>query len=124
MNAEGLGQRRLIEDSAHPVWSPDGRSLAVVARREGNFDIYTVPLSGSGEIRLTTDPAGDTFPAWSPDGKRIAFSSERGKSTGTNIWVMNADGSEQRKLAESPTAGDEFASWSPDGVVNLRKGVH
>ena len=66
---------------------------------------------GSGQRKLTRNPARDGGPAWSPDGRRIAFASER---NGTfEIYVMNADGSGQRSLTgASPAFGPE---WSPDG---------
>ena len=47
---------------------------------------------GSGQRRLTRNPARDKDPAWSPDGRRIAFNS------GSQIWLMNPDGSGQRSL--------------------------
>jgi Tol biopolymer transport system component len=64
---------------------------------------------GSGQTRLTDDPAFDGFPNWSPDGTKIAFVSDRDSG---GIFVMNADdGSGQTRLTEN---GVE-PSWSPDG---------
>jgi Tol biopolymer transport system component len=54
----------------------------------------------------------DGSPAWSPDGKRIAFYSERDGNA--ELYVMNADGSEQRRLTRTP-ADEGYPSWSPDG---------
>jgi len=51
-------------------------------------------------------------PAWSPDGSKIAFDSKRGDNL--DIWVMNADGSNQIRLTETE-AWDESPAWSPDG---------
>ena len=65
---------------------------------------------GSGQRRLTRNPAGDSAPVWSPDGRRIAFVSERDGNP--EIYVMNTDGSGQRKLTRSPADEDWFA-WSP-----------
>ena len=53
---------------------------------------------GSGQRRLTRNPAFDGGPAWSPDGRRIAFVSNRDGSY--EVYVMNADGSGQRRLAQ------------------------
>jgi dipeptidyl aminopeptidase/acylaminoacyl peptidase len=61
---------------------------------------------------LTTDPANDLRPAWSPDGARIAFFSLR--SGNYDIWVMNADGGNQRQLTDD-LADDRRPAWSPDG---------
>jgi dipeptidyl aminopeptidase/acylaminoacyl peptidase len=49
-----------------------------------------------GEVQELTDGEGDWAPAWSPDGEKIAF--ERDGA----IWVMNADGSEERVVARPP----------------------
>lgn len=94
-------------------WSPDGKTLAFVGERGGEFDIYTIPAPGGEETRLTTAPGLDDGPEYSPDGKYIYFNSER---TGRmQIWRMNADGSEQAQVTH-----DEFNNWfphiSPDGT--------
>ena len=93
-------------------WSPDGKTLAFVGQRNGEFDIYTIPVNGGEETRLTTAKGLDDGPEYSPDGKYIYFNSER---TGTmQIWRMKADGSEQEQITS-----DEYNNWfphiSPDG---------
>ena len=93
-------------------WSPDGRTLAYCAERNGQFDIYTIPVGGGVEKRLTTAPGLDDGPDYSPDGKYIYFNSER---TGRmQIWRMRSDGSRQEQMTD-----DEYNNWfahpSPDG---------
>mgnify|MGYP006270892699 CR=1 FL=1 len=68
---------------------------------------------GSGQTRLTDDPADDYYPSWSPDGARIAFTSERNGQA--EIYAMNADGSGLKNLTNNP-AGDWWPSWSPAGT--------
>lgn len=60
---------------------------------------------GSGVVRLTNDTASDQGPAWSPDGAKIAF------NRGTQIYVMNGDGS-----AIAPLAAGFEPAWSLDGT--------
>src|SRR5439155_16511791 len=77
-------------------WSPDGRTLAYCAQRDGEFDIYTIPVDGGPETRLTTAKGLDDGPDYSPDGKLIYFNSVR---TGTmQVWRMKVDGSEQEAV--------------------------
>jgi Tol biopolymer transport system component len=95
-----------------PSWSPDGKRIAFTSFRHGRGDIYVVNADGSGEQRLTTNPAHDDLATWSPDGSRIAFSSLRDGNF--EIYVMNADGTGQTRLTTDPE--DDFSpSWSPDG---------
>jgi Tol biopolymer transport system component len=56
---------------------------------------------------------GNSMPEWSPDGTKIAFESCRGGNG--DIYVMNADGSNQTNLTNNPT-WDASPSWSPDGT--------
>jgi len=92
-------------------WSPDGKTLAFVGERNGDFDIYAIPTAGGEEKQLTTAKGLDDGPEYSPDGKYIYFNSER---TGhMQIWRMRADGSEQEQI----TFGEEndwFPHLSPD----------
>ncbi len=93
-------------------WSPDGSTLAYCAERNGEFDIYTIPVNGGEEKRLTTAPGLDDSPDYSADGRYIYFNSER---TGRmQIWRMKADGSEPQQVTS-----DDYNNWfphpSPDG---------
>ena len=93
-------------------WSPDGKTLAFVGQRNQEFDIYTIPVDGGEETRLTTAPGLDDGPEYSPDGKYIYFNSER---TGTmQIWRMKADGSEQERITFD-ASNNWFPHISPDG---------
>ena len=62
---------------------------------------------------LTTGPGNDLRPAWSADGTQIAFFSN--VSGNNEIWVMDADGANQRQLTNDP-ADDRRPAWSPDGA--------
>jgi Tol biopolymer transport system component len=63
--------------------------------------------------QLTSDPANDLRPAWSPDGTKLAFFSNRSGSN--NIWIMDADGRNQRQLTND-SADNRRPVWSPDGA--------
>jgi Tol biopolymer transport system component len=94
-------------------WSPDGKTLAYCAERNGEFDVYTAPVQGGPETRLTNAPGKDDGPDYSPDGKIIFFNSER---TGLmKIWRMNADGTDQQQVTLDKEYSDWFPHPSPDG---------
>jgi TolB protein len=93
-------------------WSPDGKTLAYAGQRDGEFDIYTIPVSGGQETRLTTAKGLDDGPEYSPDGEYIYFNSERTGSM--QIWRMKADGSGQEQVISDDT-NDWFPHISPDG---------
>lgn len=129
MNNDGGNTRLVTTEPADnaPDISPDGRTIAFMSQRDGNWEIYTVNIDGGQIQRLTSNPANDGLPTWSPDGLTIAFASDR---TGHwAIWAMNADGTNQRELftLEGPLDGrvrqeqdfasrgwvDENISWIP-----------
>ena len=114
MPFDGGTPRKITENSPSywHGWSPDGSTLAFTGQRDGNFDIYTIPVTGGQETRLTTAPGLDDGPEYSPDGQFIYFNSER---TGRmQIWRMKADGSDQEKVLSDET-NDWFPHISPDG---------
>jgi len=93
-------------------WSPDGKTLAFVGRRDDEFDIYTIPLAGGEEQRITTCRGLDDGPDYSPDGAFIYYNSFC--SGRMQIWRMKPDGSDAEQLTR-----DEYSNWfphpSPDG---------
>lgn len=95
-------------------WSPDGKILAFTGQRSSEFDIYTVPVAGGPQTRLTTATGLDDGPEYAPDGHTIFFCSVR--SGHMQLWHMRPDGSEQKQLLTSET-DDWFPHVSPDGKL-------
>ncbi len=104
-------------------WSPDGQTLAYCGERNGQYDIYTIPVIGGNEIRLTNTTGLDDGPEYSPCGEYIWFNSVR--SGLMQIWRMKKDGSDPTQMTF-----EESNSWfphlSPDGkrvaYINYKKG--
>src|SRR5262249_47724547 len=85
-----------------------------------NFDIQLVEIIGpEGTVKhhlgtskpLIASTQTDATPSWSPDGKKIAFVSAR--SSGQELWVCDADGSNPLKLTSLGSV--IYPRWSPDG---------
>lgn len=86
-------------------FDPEPRILFVWHREGWRYDLFSVKPDGS-DLRQLTEGGGNLHPSWSPDGTRIAY------ARGTEIWIMNFDGTERRRLF--PDYGLNPA-WSPDG---------
>jgi Tol biopolymer transport system component len=115
MNSDGSGQTPLTEDSyssGSPEWSPDGTKIVYSSNQDGSFlDIYIMDNGGSNKRRITSVEGHDFAPAWSPNGRQIVFTSLRDGAR--RIYVMDADGSRQKKLT---TFYSDWPDWSPDGA--------
>src|ERR1700732_899071 len=61
-------------DSA-PAWSPDSKTLAFISSRDGNSQVYMLPMEGGESHAITHTAGGSDLVKWSPDGSTIAFTS-------------------------------------------------
>src|SRR6267143_1616440 len=149
MNADGGNPTRLTDEKSRPktlpgfihvyddtpAWSPDGTKIAFVTGGGLSFglqnpssDIYTINSNGTGLTKLMSDSGENGGFTWSPDGKQIAFASNRDPDGRSRIWVMNSDGSNQRRLTDihdvkNPVFYQDMTpSWSPDGSKILFTG--
>ncbi|MFI5178962.1 MAG: hypothetical protein ACHQO8_10380 [Vicinamibacterales bacterium] len=111
MNADGSSVERLttVGSAWFPQFSPDGKKLAFHVGRDVNvLDLTTHALHA-----LTQDPDNGMYPTWSPDGLQIAFMSWRNGRT--QIFLMHADGTDQRVLVTLAAGSAIDPRWSPDG---------
>lgn len=98
-------------------WSPDGKTLSYCAQRDGEFDIYTIPVEGGEEKRLTDAPDLNDGPEYDSAGEYIWFNSVR---TGLmQAWRMRADGSQQTQM----TFDENWNTWFPHISPDRRKVV-
>jgi Tol biopolymer transport system component len=134
-NADGSGARRLTSNpdyDAEATLSPGGQTIVFTSLRDGDLDIYTMSVDGSNLRRLTTTLGYDGGPFFSPDGKQIVYRAYHPQTaadsleyrsllarrlvrpTHMDLWLMNADGSDQHQVTHLP--GASFAPYfHPDG---------
>ena len=121
----GLNEKRFMINhltDRQPAISPNGKFIAFNSNRSGNWDIYTLNLE-TGNLKQLTD---NDFPsawshrsAWSPDNKQIAYQHDGENDTAWNIWIMDADGKNKKRLTRNPDKGIYLIRgapvWSPSG---------
>lgn len=93
--------------------------IAFHSDRDGDLDIYSMNADGTDVQRLTDTPGRDFEPAWSLDGSTIVFSSDRDDPTNAQLYLMDADGSNQRPLMPFSPAdyvGALVARWGVDSL--------
>ncbi|MDE0298144.1 MAG: hypothetical protein OXN17_05895 [Candidatus Poribacteria bacterium] len=129
MDADGGNRGNLSNhpvDEMDPDWSPDGTKIAFGSRQvrediSNHSDIFVMKADGTDRINLTRNShAFNNDPSWSPDGNKIAYAAfsnvdrvGRG-TTHIDIFVMNADGTQPRRLTEDAPLNIQ-PSWSSDG---------
>ncbi|MEP7285068.1 MAG: hypothetical protein ABI947_04785 [Chloroflexota bacterium] len=109
INADGTLPQKIASAGYSPTWSPDSKEVRFLL-----YDsIARVPI-GSKAVQRVTEQKKQNFVyyEWSPDQQQIAYTTFADNAPNT-VYLMNADGSSLRKLAESTSGGD--IAWSPDG---------
>jgi len=109
------GSRSMTSPS--PITGPHlsrSRDVVLAATLGDNQDIYLEDPTSAQLTRLTTDPAPDGVPVWSASGTRLSF--VRFAADGSSaIHLMNADGSDERRLTSRSVGIEILPSWSPNG---------
>jgi tricorn protease len=110
------GEVRNLTDSQgvreiSPAWSPDGRWVAYLSDRSGEYEIYVRPSDGTGpERRVTTDGDIWRFPLqWSPDSNMIAYGDKRQR-----LRYVNVATGATTDVDRSDTNDITSYTWSPD----------
>ncbi len=94
-----------------------GQQLLVTSVRTGDTEVFIANPDTGDMTNVSRSPGSeDRYPCWSPDARQIVFMSDREGTT--NLWIMQADGSQVRRLLRSPDVC-YMPSWrkSPDGEL-------
>jgi Tol biopolymer transport system component len=132
-NPDGSGLKRLTNFgvyTAEGTLSPDGKTIVFTSLKDGDLDIYTMNVDGSNMKRLTFQKGYDGGPFFSHDGKKIVYRAWHPTDTALasyesllkqrlvrpnrmELWVMNADGSNQHQITN--LGGANFGPYfTPD----------
>ncbi len=121
MNGDGSDKQRLVvpvnlqDPGSVLTWAPDGKHLLYQdsGRFSGRPTLFVLDADGKAAPRRLG--RGEEA-VWSPDGKHVAFTQDN------SIWLMNADGSDRRRLTMGTRDGSP--RWSPSGksLVYVRDG--
>jgi hypothetical protein len=99
----------------HVSMSPDGSRIAFDLEREGNYAVYVASRDGRNVERVSA-PGYATAPVWAPDGRRLAIvRAERDQPSVRNLWMLDLDTGQERRLTSHSYGMVTAASWFSDG---------
>ena len=107
----------MLNISASPLFAkaPTTPKILFTSARDGNYEIYIMNPDGSEQVNLTQHPAEDMSAVWSPRGDKILFVSNRQGTRVRDLYVMDPDGSNVRRVFKRKAKGRrESPAWSTD----------
>ena len=117
VRADGSRFHRLTPPRLHAFdsdWSPDGRRIVSNTNADlPDSQVFTIRRDGTGIRLLTSGPTGqnDICATYSPDGHKIAFARGLAGQANTDLWVMNADGSNPHDITNTPNVTEVRPDW-------------
>ncbi len=96
--------------------APTTPKILFTSSRDGNSEIYMMNPDGSEQVNLTQHPASDFSAAWSSTGEQILFVSDRQGTRVRDLYLMDPDGSNVRRVFKKKAKGARSnPAWSTDG---------
>jgi len=118
---DGANELRITNSrdlNINPSWSNDARAIAYAAYRANNPPEILLSFITTGVLQNLTKGRlrdGSYLPVFSPDGKRIAFAATAEGASSQDIYVINVDGTNLRRVTTHPDI-DTTPTWSPSGT--------
>lgn len=124
MNADGSNETMIFENGSAAYVCGDSTNGIIVfnssgdplgTNPEGDFEIFTMDMTGGNVFQVTDNAVLDSGPKWSPDCSTISYNSLDGGGS-LDVHRINADGTGDVNLTNTPGVFDAFSAWSPDGT--------
>ena len=118
---QNITNGRVSLNSCVPTsWSPDGRQIAYWGNSDQGIGVYAIDVNGRNDQIVSAGWTRDGRVSWSPDGRNLAYSEMLKLDPpfdrfGSDIFAVNANGSNRVNLTVNPAPFNISASWSPDG---------
>lgn len=94
----------------NPKWSPDGKWIAYLSDKTGEYEVYVRPQAGGDEIRVTTDGGVYRYgPVWSPDSKKLLYWDKLHR-----LWWISTDDKKPVQVDQGDYADIADGAWAPD----------
>jgi TolB protein len=104
---DGSDVQQLTNTTANewtPTWSPDGTRIVYSSDAAGDdFDIWIMDADGTNPQLVTDNNVNDYMPRFSPDGSLITFASELTGEWEWEVYVINTDGTNLRRVTHTPS---------------------
>jgi tricorn protease len=94
----------------NPTWSPDGKWIAYLSDKTGEYEVYLRPQMGGDDVRVTMDGAMYRYgPTWSPDSKKLLYWDKRHR-----LWWISTDEQKPVQVDQGDYADIVDGAWAPD----------
>src|SRR6266403_354576 len=113
--AEHGSVRTLTTDNSsvhelNPAWSPDGKWIAYLSDKTGEYEVYLRPQMGGEDVRVTTDGGMYRYgPTWSPDSKKLLYWDKLHRQ-----WWISTEEKKPIQVDQGDYGDITDGSWAPD----------
>jgi dipeptidyl aminopeptidase/acylaminoacyl peptidase len=104
-----------IRSAFAPSFSPDGKSLSFITNITGIPQAWVVDVEGGWPDQITFHSERVSEAHYSPVADHLIFSRDIGGNENAQLYLVNQDGSDERRLTNADHVMHIWGNWSPDG---------